>query len=87
VDPPLGAVGGAIREAAVRLAGEMGVRHLCRVDFLMDSSGVPWLLEVNTMPGFTTHSLLPKAAAKAGMDFTALTERLVDMALADQSRR
>jgi D-alanine-D-alanine ligase len=41
------------------------------------------VLEVNTIPGFTSHSLLPKAAAAAGLDFTALVERIAEMALTD----
>lgn len=82
VAPPLPAgVEEALREDALRLAREMGVRHLCRVDFILDASGKAWLLEVNTMPGFTTHSLLPMAAAAAGLDFPRLAERLVDLAL------
>jgi D-alanine-D-alanine ligase len=87
-DPPLPpGVRDRISADAVRLAAELGVRHLCRVDFLLDSAGVAHLLEVNTMPGFTTHSLLPMAAAHEGITFTALAERLVDLALRDRPRR
>jgi D-alanine-D-alanine ligase len=86
VDPPLpDGLAASIREHAVKLARGLGVRHLCRVDFLMDASGAPWMLEVNTMPGFTTHSLLPKAAAHAGLAFTALAEALVDFARRDDA--
>ncbi len=42
----------------------------------------PYALEVNTIPGFTDHSLLPKAAAKAGLSFAALCQRIIDMTLA-----
>lgn len=80
--PPGG--GDRISQDAVRLAAAMGVRHLCRVDFILDSGGEAWLLEVNTMPGFTTHSLVPMAAKAAGLDFSALTARLVDLALRDR---
>lgn len=72
---------------ASTLAREMGVRHLCRVDFILDSAGNPWLLEVNTMPGFTGRSLLPMAAAKSGMNFTQLCVHLVQLALRDAPRR
>jgi len=61
----------------------LGVRHLCRVDFMVDAEGRPWFIEVNTMPGFTTHSLLPMAAAKAGLILAQLVDRLVRLAHAD----
>jgi D-alanine-D-alanine ligase len=81
VEPGLPAgVAGRCREAAVRMARGLGVRHLCRVDFLLDAAGEPWLLEVNTMPGFTSHSLLPMAAGAAGRDMGALCAHLVRMA-------
>jgi len=62
----------------------LGCRHLSRVDFMIDQQNQPWILELNTLPGFTTHSLLPKAAGQRGLDMTALTERLVRMAIDDQ---
>ena len=58
----------------------IGARHVARVDFLIDADG-PWLLEINTMPGFTDHSLVPKAAAHAGIDFPRLCRSLVEAAL------
>jgi D-alanine-D-alanine ligase len=57
------------------------------VDFLLAPSGQAWLLEVNTMPGFTGHSLVPMAANHAGMDFAALTSKLVQLALRDGVER
>lgn len=72
-----------MRAAALSLAGAVGVRHLARVDFMLDSSGVPWLLELNTMPGFTSHSLVPKAAAHVGLDMPSLCAHLVDLAMRD----
>ncbi len=72
----------AVEEAGLRVAQALGVRHLCRVDFMLADDGTPWLLELNTMPGFTPTSLLPKAAAAVGMDFAALCNHLVGLALA-----
>jgi len=72
---------------AVALARRMGVRHLCRVDFLLDREGEAWLLEVNTMPGFTDHSLVPMAAAHLGISMPRLCGRLVRMALRDHARK
>ncbi len=58
----------------------LGCRDLARVDFMCDDTG-PWFLEVNTIPGFTSHSLMPKAAVAAGIDFTGLCAKLVHAAL------
>lgn len=70
------------RDLAVAAHRATGCRHLSRVDFIVDQRLQPWILEINTLPGFTSHSLLPKAAARAGMTMPQLTDRLVRMALA-----
>ena len=72
-----------LQQRALAVATAIGVRHLCRVDFLLDKAGDAWFLEINTMPGFTSHSLLPMAANAVGLDFAALTSKLVQMALRD----
>jgi D-alanine-D-alanine ligase len=72
-----------IRQYAQRLARGAGIRHLCRVDFRLDRTNTPWLLEVNTMPGFTDHSLVPMAAKDVGIDFAALCGNLVEYAVRD----
>ena len=61
----------------------LGCRHLSRVDFIVDENNQPWMLEVNTIPGFTSHSLLPMAARRAGLDFPALVDHLVQAAMRD----
>lgn len=66
-----------LSSASLGLAGRLGVRHLCRVDFILDARGACQLLELNTMPGFTASSLLPKAAGRAGVDLPGLVSRLV----------
>lgn len=58
----------------------LGLRDLSRVDLMADSLGRPYVLEANTIPGFTELSLLPKAAKKAGISFEALCKRLVTLA-------
>ena len=58
-----------------------GCRDVARADFMLDERG-PWFLEINTMPGFTDHSLVPKAAAHAGVTMEALVSALVGRALA-----
>lgn len=51
-----------------------------RVDFMLDAGSRPWLLEINTVPGMTDHSLLPRAAAQAGIDFEELVWRILNTA-------
>jgi D-alanine-D-alanine ligase len=51
-----------------------------RVDFLMDEAGKPYLLEVNTAPGMTSHSLVPLAAKVAGVGYEDLCLTILDMA-------
>ena len=58
----------------------LGCRDLARVDFMLDEHG-PWMLEANTMPGFTDHSLIPMAARHVGLDMTQLCAELVLSAL------
>lgn len=84
VNPDLpGPLVALLGEQARALTNEIGVRHLARVDFLLDEEGTPWLLEVNTMPGFTDHSLVPMAARSVGLEMPALWARLVGLALRD----
>jgi D-alanine-D-alanine ligase len=71
----------AMQRDAVRLFEALGARHLARVDFMLDPAGKPWMLEINTMPGFTDHSLLPKAAGRTGLSMAQLCDRLVKLAL------
>jgi D-alanine-D-alanine ligase len=52
-----------------------------RVDFMMDSSGRPLLLEINTVPGMTDHSLLPMAARACGIEFETLVWRVLETSL------
>jgi len=70
-----------IRRAAVAAHQALGCRGFSRVDMILQPDGVAPVLEVNTIPGFTTHSLLPKSAAGAGIDFTTLCRSIVEIAL------
>ncbi len=65
----------------------LGARHLARVDFLLDGGGAAWLLEANTMPGFTSHSLVPQAARAVGLSMPDLCGRLIELAERDGPRR
>jgi len=59
----------------------IGCRDIARVDFMVDEAGA-WFLEINSMPGMTDHSLVPKAAAHAGIAFPKMCARLVEKSLA-----
>ncbi|WFM72634.1 D-alanine--D-alanine ligase [Halomonas sp. CKK8] len=58
----------------------IGAEGWGRVDVMRDAEGRFWLIEVNTVPGMTDHSLVPQAAAHAGIDFDALVLRILDTA-------
>ncbi len=70
-------------EAAVRAYGALGCRHMARVDMIYGYDANLYVLELNTIPGFTPRSLLPMAAAEAGVPFPALCDRLVRAAVRD----
>ena len=53
-----------------------------RIDVMRDKAGQFWLIEVNTVPGMTDHSLVPQAAAHAGIDFDTLVMRILQTAIA-----
>ncbi len=58
----------------------IGCRDLSRTDVMIDASGRFYLLEINTLPGFTPRSLLPEAAGRAGIPFAMLVDQLVRVA-------
>jgi len=60
----------------------LGCRVFSRVDCMVDAVSLePYFLEVNTIPGFTSHSLLPKAAARTGLNFDRLCQRIVELSM------
>ncbi len=71
-----------ISRAALDCFNALGCRHFGRVDFILGNNGAAYALEVNTIPGLTSHSLLPKAAAKTGLSMSELCVRIVKLALA-----
>lgn len=70
------------RELAQKANEVVGARDLSRVDLMLDEQHRPYLLEINTLPGFTPKSLLPEAAAHAGIAFGPLVDRLARRACA-----
>ena len=69
------------QEAAVDAFHALGCRHFARVDMMSGVDGRLYVLEVNTIPGFTPRSLLPMAAKHAGIEFPHLCEQIIRMAL------
>ena len=69
-----------LRQTALKAYQTLGCRHLWRVDFIVDQTQKPFLLEINTIPGFTSTSLLPKAAKLKGISFNELCLKLVQLA-------
>ncbi len=70
----------ALAQAAIKAFEVIGCRDIARADFIISKDRI-WLLEINTLPGMTETSLLPKAAAAAGISFNELLERIVDSAM------
>lgn len=70
-----------VQEVALKAHESLGVDVLSRVDVLLDEEGNPWVLEVNTIPGMTETSLLPKAAAVVGISFADLCLRIASLSL------
>jgi D-alanine-D-alanine ligase len=70
-----------IQAAGLGAFKAVGGRDYSRVDIMVRPNGEPLVLEVNTLPGMTETSLLPKAAAAAGIGYAELCQRMVDLAL------
>ena len=68
----------ALQQLASRAFAALGCGGWGRVDILCDNTGAPWLLEVNTAPGMTDHSLVPMAARAIGIDFDELVIRILE---------
>jgi D-alanine-D-alanine ligase len=74
-----------VQQTALAAHRALGIEIYSRVDVLLDRDGRPFVLEVNTIPGMTASSLLPKAAAAAGIPFGPLCLRIAERSLALRS--
>jgi len=74
----------SISEDAIKLYQTIGCRHYARADFLLNDKGEHYLLEINTLPGMTSTSLLPKAAKSAGLEFPELIDTIIKLANMDK---
>jgi D-alanine-D-alanine ligase len=77
IDPALAAT---IKTGALDGFNALGLKHFARLDFILGNDQKAYVLEANTIPGLTTHSLLPKAAAKMGLSMSDLCLKIVDAA-------
>ncbi len=70
-----------LQDVSLRACAALAVEGWARVDFMRDRQGRFWLLEVNTVPGMTDHSLVPMAARQAGLGFDELVLRILETSL------
>lgn len=71
----------SLGQLALRASKLVGVSGWCRVDLMIDEENNPWLIEVNTVPGMTSHSLVPMAAKQAGFSFEQLAVQILATSL------
>lgn len=74
----------SLKNMALKAHNALGCKGATRVDFIVDASNRPYILEINTIPGMTETSLLPKIAGLSGLDFPGLIEEMLKLAILDQ---
>ncbi len=70
-----------IQKSAITCYNSLGCSGAARIDFIIGDDGKPYALEINTIPGMTSHSLLPKAAAEIGISMSRLCLKILELAL------
>ena len=70
-----------IQQDALKIHESIGCRHYSRVDFILDKDDNYYFLEINSLPGMTSTSLLPMAACNVGLDFDRLIDIILNMAI------
>jgi len=78
------AIAASMSGHAIQAFRTLGCRVYARVDFRLSEDGRPFFLEVNTLPGMTSNSLVPKAAVAAGIDFAGLIDRILTLSLREK---
>ena len=81
------AVTEAVQSAALKAYESLGTEVYARVDLLLDQDDRPFVLEINTIPGMTESSLLPKAARAVGIEFPELCARIVNLSLKERGAK
>lgn len=75
-----------IKQTAIRCFNALGLKDFARIDLIVGEDKKIYALEANTIPGFTSHSLLPKAAAKAGLSVNDLCIKIIEAALENKKQ-
>lgn len=75
-----------MQEDALRAFKAVGCKNYSRIDFLLDKDNNYFCLEINTLPGMTSHSLVPKAAKVVGIDFKSLVDKIIKLAVEDEEK-
>ena len=75
-----------LKQLAITASQVVDACGWCRVDLFVDETHLPWLIEVNTVPGMTDHSLVPMAAKAIGMDFNQLVWTILETSMDTQQR-
>ena len=76
-----------IADMALRFHEALGLSVYSRSDFILDKNGKAWCLEVNTLPGMTPASLIPKAARLEGLSYGELCEKIIELSLAARKNK
>jgi D-alanine-D-alanine ligase len=74
-------------DLALKAHSLLGIEGYSRADFILPADGVPYILEVNTLPGMTATSLIPKEAAAVGLGFGEVLERLLALGIRRKDTR
>ena len=77
---------GHMQRLALSAFNTVGASGWGRVDIMCDSDNKPWIIEINTIPGMTSHSLVPMAAKEFGLDFDALVLAIVEQTLKQKNK-
>jgi D-alanine-D-alanine ligase len=76
-----------LTQVAIAAHIALGLRHISRVDLIVDAHGTPWFLEANVLPGLTETSLVPLAIDAAGLQQGAVYAQLAALAVRDDATR
>ncbi|MBB6715256.1 D-alanine--D-alanine ligase [Clostridium gasigenes] len=69
-----------VNEISKNIWDVLGCKGYCRIDMIV-SNGIPYVLEVNTLPGMTTSSIIPKSAKAKGIEFSELLDKIIEYSL------